>query len=88
MRRLSRSLVQLGKKLEPQRSLALLLLIYAALFVARIFSTTHGGLADEEAEVPIVAEWLASGMPFELLPRMQYMRFCGGCTAEAGCSGN
>jgi hypothetical protein len=60
----------------------LLLLIYAALFVARIFSTTHGGLADEEAEVPIVAEWLASVMPFELLPRMQYMRFCGGCTAE------
>ena len=83
MKRLSRRLVQLGRKLKAQSPLLLLLLLYTAFFASLIFSTSHGGLADEEAEVPIVAEWLASGMPFELLPRMQYMRFCGGCTAEA-----
>jgi hypothetical protein len=66
-----------------QAGLCTLLFTYAALFSSNILASPHGTMADEEAEVPLLAEFLASGLPLNELPRMQYMPFCGGCTAEA-----
>jgi hypothetical protein len=74
---------QAMRRAASEWPLGLMLLIYFLLFSAGVMGSGNGALADEEAEVPIVAEWLAEGMPLVLLPQSQYMSFCGGCTAEA-----
>ena len=66
----------------PRREILAFWFLYAVSFGLRILASPFAGVAHEELHTPTAAALLATAPRPSLLPELQYMAFCGGCTVE------
>ncbi len=79
---MQKSIAAIGGSRFLPPSLLVFALLHTAFFGIRFLQGGTGWAAEEELQAPTVTALLLVEPRFSHLPQLQYMPFCGGCTAE------